>query len=389
MSLRSSLKAISALLILAHVAEGAVFDVTKYGARPNADLKPALLKAWSLACSSRTPSTVMIPAGTYPLSPVIIQGPCVAPVGVQLRGTLKAPPLSQITTESWVAFQRIDRFTLSGGGIFDGMGADAWKKTIDCSTNTKCKRPTSIRFNFVKNAVIHDITSKDAKQFHITVLGGNDVTFQRLTIVAPEASRNTDGIHIGRSINIKVLDSRIGTGDDCVSIGDGAQQVKVERVTCGPGHGISVGSLGKYANEQPVSGIIVKDCSISKTMNGVRIKTWPGSPPSTASDMHFENITMTNVGNPIVINQNYCDVRLKCPPKPPSKVKISKVSFKNIKGSSSTEVGVKLVCSSALPCENVELGNIQLTYNGRAAKSELANIKPITSGRINVALTGA
>ena len=77
------------------------------------------------------------------------------------------------------------------------------------------------------------------------------------------------------------------------------------QVTCGPGHGISVESLGRYQNEQPVSGIRVIGGTFSGTMNGVRIKTWPASPLGIASDILFKNIIMNNVASPILINQGY------------------------------------------------------------------------------------
>ncbi|XP_059663863.1 exopolygalacturonase-like [Cornus florida] len=379
MGLRLSLKTIYLLLILARAAEGAVYDVTKFGAKPNADIRQALLTAWRMACGTRTASTIIIPAATFSLSQILLQGPCGAPIGIELKGILKAPPLNQIKADAWVVFQKVDRLSLSGGGTFDGMGAEAWKT---CVPKKKCPpRPSGVRLNYVNNSMINDITSKDPKMFHITVFGGTNVTFQRLTIVAPEDSRNTDGLHIARTSNIKVLDSKIGTGDDCISFGDGAQNIHIEKVKCGPGHGISIGSLGKYPSEQPVSGITVKDCTLTRTMYGARIKTWRGSPPSTASDIRFDGITMDNVANPIIIDQEYCDARFKCPAKPPSKVKISKVSFKNIKGSSKTPAAVKLLCSKDVPCENVEFGDIELTHNGGPAKSEITNVKPIACGR--------
>lgn len=140
----------------------------------------------------------------------------------------------------------------------------------------------------------------------MSILNGSNMTLQNVVINAPESSLNTDGIHIGRSTGINITGADIKTGDDCISLGDGSQQINIEKVICGPGHGISIGSLGRYHNEQPVIGVTVRNCTLTGTTNGVRIKTWPASPTSIASNMHFEDITMNNVSTPILIDQKYC-----------------------------------------------------------------------------------
>ena len=160
--------------------------------------------------------------------------------------------------------------------------------------------------SYVTNSKVQDITSKDSKYFHINLLECKKLQFQHVTIIAPADSPNTDGIHVGRSSQITITNATIGTGDDCISFGDGTQDVTVNQVTCGPGHGISVGSLGRYENEEPVSGIRVTGATLSNTDNGVRIKTWPGSSSGVASDIHFEDVVMNNVANPIIIDQNCC-----------------------------------------------------------------------------------
>lgn len=157
------------------------------------------------------------------------------------------------------------------------------------------------------NAKIRGITSLDAKNFHINVIGAKNMTFEDVKIIAPAESPNTDGIHVGRSDGIKIINSFISTGDDCVSVGDGMKNLLVERVTCGPGHGISIGSLGRYSHEENVSGIKIINCTLQETDNGLRIKTWPSAAcTTTASDIHFENILLKNVSNPILIDQEYC-----------------------------------------------------------------------------------
>lgn len=63
-------------------------------------------------------------------------------------------------------------------------------------------------------------------------------------------------------------------GDDCISIQTGCSNVSVHNVNCGPGHGISIGGLGKDNTRACVSNITVSDVNMYNTKNGVRIKTW-------------------------------------------------------------------------------------------------------------------
>ncbi|GKA87944.1 putative glycosidase [Tanacetum coccineum] len=248
----------------------------------------------------------------------------------------------------------------------------------------------NLRLSHLKNSMFKDFTSANSKNFHIALWGCDNSKFQNITIDAPANSTNTDGIHIARLTGLNITNSKIRTGDDCISFGDGSKNVGIEKLTCGPGHGISIGSLGKYPNEQPVQGVWIKNCTISGTNNGVRIKTWPGadSHPGTASDVHFEDIIMDKVANPILIDQEYCpnnacklnlvfgyDYQKNAP----SKVKLSNVSFKKIKGTSMSKCAVKLACSSGAPCDNVEVADINLVFKGAgggAASFECSNIKP-------------
>ncbi|CAL2236931.1 unnamed protein product [Prunus armeniaca] len=388
MAVKLSFLAMLLCLLLASTPKGhaSVFDVTSatYGAKPGSDVSTALAKAWSDACASPSASKVVVPSGTYKLKEANFRGPCKAPIEMQVQGTLQAPAdAGQLTrSDTWVGFQYVDMLTLSGGGTFDGQGALSWNQN-DCHKNKNCKPiPVNLRFEFLTNSKVQDITSLNSKFFHMHVFRCNHTTFQQLTITAPDDSRNTDGIHIGASTGINITHAKIGTGDDCISIGDDSHEITVTDVTCGPGHGISIGSLGKYKDEKDVTGIIVKNCTLTNTDNGVRIKTFPDSPsPSTASGIHYEDIIMVNVSNPILVDQLYCPYT-QCEQKPPSKVKISNVSFKNIKGSSFTPLAVKLVCTTGIPCENVELTDIDLTYGGDKGPltSMCSNVKPTITG---------
>lgn len=73
------------------------------------------------------------------------------------------------------------------------------------------------------------------------------------------------------------------TGDDCISIQTGCSNVFVHNVNCGPGHGISIGSLGKDNTRACVSNVTVRDITMQDTLTGVRIKTWQVKAPYHSS----------------------------------------------------------------------------------------------------------
>ncbi|KAB2086256.1 hypothetical protein ES319_A04G017200v1 [Gossypium barbadense] len=375
------------LFISASKVQSDAFDVVaKFGAKADGktDLSKPFLDAWKEACASVTPSTVVIPKGTYLLSKVNLEGPCKAPIEINVQGTIQAPAdPSAFKDPNWVRFYSVENFKMFGGGIFDGQGSIAYEKNTCENREFRSKLPVNIRFDFVTNALIQDITSKDSKLFHINVFACKNITLERLKIEAPDESPNTDGIHMGKSEGVNIIASDIKTGDDCISIGDGTKNMVIKEITCGPGHGISIGSLGKFQNEEPVEGIKISNCTITNTSNGARIKTWPGEHGGAVSEIHFEDITMNNVSSPILIDQQYCPWN-KCKKNEESKVKLSNISFKNIRGTSALPEAIKFICSGSSPCQNVELADIDIKHNGaEPATSQCLNVKPITSGKLN------
>ncbi|XVF44681.1 hypothetical protein PTKIN_Ptkin02bG0143700 [Pterospermum kingtungense] len=302
------------------------FDVQRYGARADGltDDSKAFRAAWKEACEAKGEVDLVIPKGTYLVGPVKFAGPCqnVSKITVHVKGYLKATTnLSKYGDGSgWVEFRWVEGLTLTGGGTFDGQGAKAWPYNR-CSTDLNCKLlPTNVKFVATNRTVVRSITSVNSKFFHIALVECMNFKGSKIKISAPADSPNTDGIHIQRSSSVLFSQSLIGTGDDCISIGQGNTQVTVTSISCGPGHGISVGSLGRYRDEGDVSGLVVRDCTMRATTNGIRIKTWANSPGrSAATNMTFENINMNNVTNPIIIDQAYCPFT-SCTPKSDSEI---------------------------------------------------------------------
>ena len=96
----------------------------------------------------------------------------------------------------------------------------------------------SIKLNNVTNALVQNIKSINPKGFHIFVTNSANIRLRKLKIIAPADSPNTDGIHMSHSIKVQVARCTIQTGDDCISMIQGVNNVTINRLTCGPGHGI-------------------------------------------------------------------------------------------------------------------------------------------------------
>ena len=80
----------------------------------------------------------------------------------------------------------------------------------------------SMRFDFVTNSRFTQLTSINSKNAHVNVFACKDMKFDQTHIISLKDSPNTDGIHIGSSSNIQILDSTIATRDDCVSMSPGS-----------------------------------------------------------------------------------------------------------------------------------------------------------------------
>ncbi|ESQ27273.1 hypothetical protein EUTSA_v10018650mg [Eutrema salsugineum] len=344
-----------------------IFNVRKYGARSDGktDNAIAFTKAWKEACQWKGNPSVYVPFGTFYLGGVTFTGPCKSRISFIIKGTLLAPKeANAIKQDTWIIFKYVDYLTVSGGGTLDGQGSYSWRLN-DCSRNPNCRPlPMNIGFQFVRFSRINRIKSINSKMGHINFFAVEYFEVSRVSIRAPGDSPNTDGIKIGSSNHMKIHHVDIGTGDDCIAILAGTTDLDIYRVTCGPGHGISVGSLGRYKNEKSVQGLIVRDSIFRGTTNGVRIKTWaPSASRNLISNFLFKNLQMINVENPINIDQQYCPNN-QCRKTSHSQVQIQNVKFKNIWGTSTSKVAVKLQCSKMAPCTDVELFGVNLVHRG-------------------------
>lgn len=364
-------------------------NVDDFGAKADGtDDSKAFKAAWEEACASTNAVLVVPENRIYHLKPLTFSGPCSSGLTVQIDGTIKAsnkPSDYSADPRRWLQFVNLENFNVRGAGTINGNGKIWWLKSCKINKSLPCKEaPTAITFLNCKNLGVSGIRSRNAQQMHIVFQKCVNVKAWNLRVIAPGNSPNTDGIHVTGTQNISILSSVIRTGDDCISIVSGSRNVIVRDIICGPGHGISIGSLGKGKSEAMVSDVFVNRARLTGTTNGVRIKTWQGG-SGYAKNIFFENIVMNNVSNPIIIDQNYCDQKTPCQ-KQGSAVQVQNVLYRNIQGTSASEKAIKLDCSNSLPCKQIVLQSINLASVSAEDKeaASCANIKGLTTfGRVS------
>ncbi|KAK8600630.1 hypothetical protein V6N12_050483 [Hibiscus sabdariffa] len=303
----------------------------------------AFEKAWEEACSSKGEVILEVPQGKcYHLKPIRFSGPCNSNLTVQIYGSMEASDDMSDYKEDrrhWLIFDRVDNLLIKGGGNINGNGKIWWQNSC------KINKHLALTFYRSKNLMVQNLKIQDAQQIHVSFEKCSNVEASALTVTAPETSPNTDGIHVTRTQNIRITDSIIGT-----EMGSGSRHGR--QVTC---------------IQDPV--ITLMAITYNFYINGHQ----GGS--GSASNIIFQNIEMFNVSNPIIIDQNYCDQDKPCKEQS-SAVEVKTVVYKNIIGTSASQVAIKFDCSKTHPCQGILLQNVSLQEQGdTTAKAICNNVK--------------
>ncbi|KAM7253793.1 hypothetical protein ACFE04_031475 [Oxalis oulophora] len=319
----------------------------------------AFLRAWDAICTgAQNPPRLEIPAGkTYLTNPITFQGPCKPDViTIQINGNLVASTDFRAYTasgERWITFEYVRGLHVYGNGQLDGKGQVWWRACPGGS----CMKPTIISFINCDGLIVKGLRTLNSPRNHISIVGARAAVFANLYLKSPETSINTDGINISDSTNVRIEDTTIETGNDCIAINSGVTNLNISRINCGPGHGISVGSLGKNGAYAKVDGVHVSHCNFTGTQNAVRIKTFPGG-GGYAKNIWFTDIELHDSDNPIFIDQFY-PASYSFPDA--LDVQISGVHFTGIRGTSIRDTAINLQCSKALGCHGIYLTDINIT----------------------------
>jgi polygalacturonase len=204
---------------------------------------------------------------------------------------------------------------LMGDGVVDGRGGakllgqnETWWELAHRAKVEDSNQAVS-RLLVVRRSddfTLYNITLRNSPNCHVTLDATSGFTAWAVKIDTPKWARNTDGIDPqAGSSNISIIDSYIRAGDDNISpkstsTGGAVTHMTVRNTHFYNGHGFGIGS-------QTSGGLIairVDGLSIDGSDNGIRIKS-DKSRGGLVDDVHFDNICMRGVSNPIVLNPFY------------------------------------------------------------------------------------
>ncbi|KAJ0714273.1 putative endo-polygalacturonase [Helianthus annuus] len=310
------------------IASATTFDVTSYNAIGDGitDDTAAFVQAWGDLCAdiSENPTLIIPSDKTFLIHCVAFAGPCKSSsssILIKLLGDITAPK-SLVGWESCdtqghlMYFRSVQGLTIAGPGQIDGQGS-IWWGDGDVKLMLLFKNCDGLRLRGSRFV--------NSPKTHISISGCKGADIQSPRISAPDYSPNTNGIDISWSSHINIHDSSIGSGGDCVAISGGAYGINVTSIFCGPGHGISIGSLGKHSSYTAVEKVLVRQSYFTSTQNGARIKTVP---PNASS------------------------------------VQVSDVTYRDIHGSSASKQAIIFNCVGEFNCTGIVTDDVEVTGEG-------------------------
>lgn len=386
------------LLSLKTVAQQSqkVYDVKKFGAAGDGktDDAAAIQRAMD-ACSAAGGGEVLFPApGRYMTGPFDIKSNI--EMHVQGGATILANPDEKVYTRSafgsnlgegttWISGQDIENFSVTGSGTIDGNGISFMGRELDDSYELKPfkvvdPRPHVLTIIGGHNIHICDIHIGNAAYWTIHLAGCNDVIIDGITLHNSVKVRNSDGIDVDHSRNVRISNCHIESGDDCICLKNrrefGALGV-CENITVtncimtSRSCAIKIGS----ENMDTIRNVVFDNCIIRNSNRGVGIQN---RDEGVVSDIMFSNMMIEGhlfsdvwwgKAEPIYITAyrrataKNKDAALRFPvgATQGSVGKVSNIYFSNIKCTS--ENGVYVSAESKDKISNIVFDNVDVTVN--------------------------
>jgi polygalacturonase len=223
-----------------------------------------------------------------------------------------------------------ENITLTGRGTIDGQGAIWWKRVrlnnpekfppgpqTDADRAEAAKltreRPNLIRLLRCKDVVLERVNLRNSPAWTVHPLLCDQVRVDGVTIQNPATmAHNTDGIDPESCRNVQILNCRIDTGDDGITLKSGrdaagrkmgrpCENITIANCVVYHAHGgVTIGSEMSGG----VRNVTVANCVFQGTDNGIRIKSQRGR-GGVVEGVSVCNIVMQDVPTPFSISSFY------------------------------------------------------------------------------------
>ncbi len=348
------------------------------------------------ACAAAGGGRVVFPAGRYLTGPIFLKSyvHVEVPAGTVLLGSTdfdRCPALAG----RWEGIDRtvyasmftgldLTDISITGDGVLDGQG-EAWWRAFRVVSSMRQKlgllerepenppgsplkwpRPRMVNLYRCRNVLIQGLQVHNSPAWNIHPVLCDNVVIDRVTIVSPPESPNTDGIDPDSCSNVRISNCYISVGDDCITLKSGyrysksnvvTENIAVTNCVFARGHGgVGVGS----ETAGGVRNVTVSNCLCDGTDRGLRFKTARGR-GNVVENFRAQNVIMRGVGDALSVTMLYnaADPRTAQPVGEGTPV------FRNIRLSNITASDVKRAALieglPEMPIRGLEISNFEVT----------------------------
>lgn len=298
------------MLVAANAYGQIVFNVRDYGAIGDSKTDDAAAIQKTIdACHAAGGGQVLLPSAyTFLAGPFNLRSNI--DLHVSANAKLLANPDENVYKKSafrqnpgegtiWIGGENIDNVTISGNGEIDGNGISFMGEELEDSYvlkpfNVLDPRPHVLTIVGGRNIRIRDLRIGNAAYWTIHLVGCTDVVISGITLLNSLKVRNSDGIDLDHSKNVRISDCYIESGDDCICLKNrreyeefgSCENIVVTNCTMtSRSCAIKIGS----ENMDTIRYVLFNNCIIRKSNRGVGIQN---RDEGVVSDVTFSNMVI-------------------------------------------------------------------------------------------------
>ena len=295
------------IMLTLYVPAQKIYNIKNFGATGNGKTDDAEAIQKAIDACGKTGGKVLIPApGIFMAGPFNLKSNI--EFYIEAGAKLLANPDEKKYTKSafrknpgegtiWIGGENINNLIISGGGEINGNGVSFMGAELDDSYVLKPfsvmdPRPHVLTIVGGKNIRIKDVHIGNSAYWTVHLIGCDDVVISGITLLNSIKVRNSDGIDLDHSKNVRISDCYIESGDDCICLKNrrefeefgACENITVTNCTMtSRSCAIKIGS----ENMDTIRQVLFNNCIIKKSNRGVGIQN---RDEGVVSDVVFSNM---------------------------------------------------------------------------------------------------